>query len=678
MNNDKLKIADNIFKFLVPFLLFLTPLFFLTFTPDFFGFNKMYLVFVSSLIILGVFFARNIVNQKAVYHATPLDLPIFLFLLAILLSTFAVSSNRWLPLWNRTGIILSLTLLYFALTQIKTANLRLWLQALFASSFILSWIAVFSYMQFLGKILPWEFVKSQLFNPTGSLISFVAFQAILLPGIIYFGLKTNQFLNKLLYFLVAALALISSIMVASLMLPGKQNALILLPYSTGWWIAVEIFKNAKSAFLGVGPESFLSAFTQYKPAAFNTGDLWTLRFTSSSNEVLHILTTLGVIGLATFIYLIVRTGKILLKNVKKDDFNFALKLSLFVCVLSFILIPANFLSLFLFYILIILIARQISSQKEIESGNIVKIFSGLVIILMLVVLYFAVRVYRGEVAFAQALLFANQNKGLETYNKETDAIRLNPFQEKYRTSFSQVNLALANSLAGKENLSDQDRQNITQLISQSIDEAKAAAAMDPTNVTYWENLASIYRTLINFANGSDQWAIASYAQAINLDPANPSLRVDLGGLFYGLGDYDSAIDQFRRAIDLKTDLANAYYNLSWAYRQKQDPAMAYQAMQQVLSLIPQDTEDFIKATQELEQLRVLLPETAQTATAAASQREQVLTPPPALPTPPPAGQINLPEEAAPEMPSPEPSPEESANPEANISPNPEEVEQINP
>jgi len=337
-----------------------------------------------------------------------------------------------------------------------------------------------------------------------------------------------------------------------------------------------------------------------------------------------------------------------LKNLKKDNFNLALKISFAITVISFLLIPVNFLILFLLYIQIALIARQFSTQKTFNSSQLFKVGVGASAIAIIVLFYFSGRVWYAEAVFKQAMDAAAANKGLDTYNLGNKAIGLNKYQEKYRVSSSQINLALANSLASKENLTDQDKQNITQLVSQSIEEAKAAAALNPTNPIYWENLAGLYRSLINFADGAENWTVSAYAQAVVTDPVNPVSRVDLGGLFYGFGNYDAAIDNFKRSIDLKPDFANAYYNLSWAYKQADNPVQAFSAMQNVLALVPQDSEDFIKAAQELEELRALLPEEYLQATA--SGQQQQLVPPQPLPSTPPSGPIDLPEEeSAPEV-----------------------------
>jgi tetratricopeptide (TPR) repeat protein len=205
---------------------------------------------------------------------------------------------------------------------------------------------------------------------------------------------------------------------------------------------------------------------------------------------------------------------------------------------------------------------------------------------------------------------------------------------RYRVAYSNTNLALANSLASKEELTDKDRQDITQLISQSIREGKAAVALNPLNSSAWVNLASIYRQLINFAQGSDQWAVSSYIQAIRLDKTNPQLRLDLGGLLFSLQQYEDAIDQYKQAISLKSDMANAYYNLSFAYRQLEKYPESYASLQNVVNLLDPSSADYEKASQELAELQKLLPQQPATDQQAPPQESQLSLPEP-VPTPDP-------------------------------------------
>jgi tetratricopeptide (TPR) repeat protein len=268
-------------------------------------------------------------------------------------------------------------------------------------------------------------------------------------------------------------------------------------------------------------------------------------------------------------------------------------------------------------------------------------------------MYFISRAYAAEFYFNQSLVALNQNQGTQTYNLMIKSIGLNPYRESFRLNYSQVNLALANAIASKTDITDQDRQNISALVQQSIREAKTAVSLNPTSANNWSNLAFIYRRLINFAEGADQWSITAYQQAINLDPFNPQLRLSLGGVYYSLQNWDEALRQFEISVQIKPDFANGYYNLSAVYREKGDFAKAANAMETALTLVPADSQDYQKAQEELTALKKKLGEKAEKAAETPSESLAQPEPAPTGIKPP----LELPEEAQPEItPTVEPSP----------------------
>jgi tetratricopeptide (TPR) repeat protein len=147
---------------------------------------------------------------------------------------------------------------------------------------------------------------------------------------------------------------------------------------------------------------------------------------------------------------------------------------------------------------------------------------------------------------------------------------------------------------------------------------------------------------MSFAEGSDQFAIQTYSQAVALDPINPDLRIALGGVYYALADYEKAINAFQLAVVAKNDLANGHYNLAVAYAANKDYDKAIAEMNTVISLVPKDSEDSKTAQTVLEQLKKQKPAT--TATGAESQN---LTAPETVETSNIKPPIVLPEEATP-------------------------------
>lgn len=692
-----LKKATNI---ILTSLVFLVPLFFLTTTSRFYEFNKNALLFLGvALLLLINPVLRSIQKKELRLILTPLDLPVLLFALSVLFSLALQSPNKQeaLILPGGVGTILALTLLYFSITQTRLGQKLL--TPLIVSASFLAISSIFFFLEWWrawGVNLP-VWLAQKFFSPAGGLLPQAMFLGV---ALVLVGVKLkNHFQGQerlptrdYLYYLFACfiLAIGLGLSVHQLLTTQKPS---FLPYSFGWSIAVETFKNLRTALLGVGSLNFLSAFTRFKPLGFNASSVWNLRFTASSNWYLTLLTETGFLSLAAYLFLVYKVFKTkssLLYNrhfsqlgeKKKVPSEVSGSYPLVAIFLLQLLLPPNFLLLFTFYVLLALYASTLPEKKKIVEES--QILPWLVSIITTAVLAFGLfslgRAYLAEMAFRQSLDALAQNRGIDTYNQQIKALTLAPFITTYRLAYSQTNFALANSLAGQADpsagppagrageagLTDQDRANISQLVQQAIREAKLAVSLNPTSIVSWENLAALYQNLINFAQGADQWTLATYAQAIGLDPLNPQLRIALGGVYYGLGNYDEAERQFRIGVDLKPDLANAHYNLAAALREKEEYQKAAQEMQVTLSLVEPETNDFEKVSQELEDLKSKV--ALETPEVPPGELE-TLSPP----STPPAGikpPLELPEEAEPEI-SPRPSPTETPEEE-------EALEEISP
>jgi tetratricopeptide (TPR) repeat protein len=142
------------------------------------------------------------------------------------------------------------------------------------------------------------------------------------------------------------------------------------------------------------------------------------------------------------------------------------------------------------------------------------------------------------------------------------------------------------------------------------------------------------------AEGADNFAMQAYSQAVALDPLNPNLRINLGGIYYSLNKFDEAVRVLELAVATKPDLANSHYNLAFAYRDQGELEKAIQQMTLVLSLIQdknsQDYQTAKAALEDFEKQRPTTPEGAET-----------LTPPQGEEVPPLSPPLELPEESEP-------------------------------
>ncbi len=640
-------------------LIFLFPLFFLTNTQEFFITNKFYLLVFGALLLLLITSIQILVTKKIVWQKSSFDNLLILFLVAVGVSTVIISPNKIQALLNPNfGLvaILALVILYFYLSREKNFHLESNIYHLI--SIIVSIVAIiFFFDPFKNANLPQtlQFLKTANFTPLGSRLDL----AIFLGFFVTLGLgkiisKEKKLALNLFVWFINFVALFLTIFT----LVRPASSIQLPPFKLSWFAAVEILKNPLTAFFGVGVDNFSAIFTQVKDVLYNQSVNWQIgSFSVSRSAVLHVFTETGVLGLLTF-------GLILFSLIKatllRSSSSAGQTIKFVICYLLFVILffPPSLVTWFLLILVITEISKindQPSNIQSFDFSNLMPVYLGLGIFSIIIVVfsgYFLGRSYLAEAAFKKSIDGYLTNNGKLVYDNQRQAIIFNPYIERFRTNFSQTNLLIANNIASKakdNKLSEQNRQTITQAIQAAISEAKAAVSLNSQKASNWENLAVIYRNVINVAQGADLWTISAYQRAIVTDPQNPNYRLGLGGVHYSLGNWDEAGKLFEQAVSLKPNWPNAYYNLAWANYQKKDYPKAVNALENALKLIDptKDKADYDRAKTELDEFKTKLPkEENQTPTTNNESPSQL-----ALPTPIPTTEqpkIQLPKEASPE------------------------------
>ncbi len=591
----------------------LLPLFFLAVTQDYYDFNKWMLLVFTSLTVFVLWIVRSVSTGSYVIRKNAGSLALAVLSFASLVSLLFSSANKVEAFLSPFGLgtLLSLTILLgLGATFFDKNSKRILRYFLIGSAGLLGIIAVYQFFGLGNALFPTlSFFKDPSWTPVGSAIGLVLVLAFLLP------ISIQAFLDALREKKEAALALIaiSGILITaglavSLYQLVPKLGTTLMPFSVGWTVLLESFKSVNQAAFGVGSENFLSAFTQSRPVAMNIGNFWNVRFTISASFIFHVLTTLGALG---------GVGLLLLLR----SLLMPLRISLVIIVISLFLLPPNLTALTILVAVLLLsddhekeLRLHVSQRRSwLHSGPVV--FAGALVI---VTIYALGLVYAAEMAYYQSLLTLRQNQGTPTYNLQIRANQLNPNVSRFHVALSQTSLALADAMLSqalasqsgiaKQNLSlsDSDRQIVTQLIQQSIREAKIGVNLAPRAVTSWENLASIYESISRVATGADQWTVATYQQAIVLDPTNPILRLRLGGIYVAVNNFEGARQQYQVAASLKPDYANAHYNLAFVLRQEKQYLAAAVEFKTTKSLVQIGSDDEQKVTAELADLTKLL------------------------------------------------------------------------
>jgi O-antigen ligase/tetratricopeptide (TPR) repeat protein len=661
----------------ITFLLFLvaglTPLIFFNQTTEFYEMPKMVFLIVTTVILIGLWIFSWIVKGKIILTRTPLDVPLLILLVVILISTFFSASHSIavygnFPRVNGSAVswVVYILLYFVTVSHLKDlAKIKMFLNVLYVSAILVS---IVSLLAFFHIFLPFDFTQALNFTPTGSTFSTIAFLMLLLPLPILSVINPNKYLpvplaialtilfgativltgsvesiialviafalcfflskpqqvRKTFFFFLLPVAVLG-LVVFFANVPFFGNSLqqlesnfpkeIQLPFVISWKTSITAFRD--SPFFGTGPASYLFNFTAYKPVEFNTLPFWNFTFDTAYNEFLQVLGTLGVFGFLSFalfcIVILVNCWRNLAvdtQDARQDNTHIllpAMAVSGLLIIVLFAIHDVTLVSMVtsLFIAAVLMMSQRSIRERVTELSLGIKAstadnrqFDLFPIILFIVyvivaipVLYKTVTMVAADYYHHQALLSANTN-GAQTYQNLQKAETLSPQIDLYRVDMAQTNFALANAIAAKAvpqngkavTLSTQDRQTIQTLLSQAINEGQASIALSPRSARNWEVLASIYQNISGVAQNALAFSLSAYSQAVRLDPLNPTLRLNIGGIYYSVKNYDLATRFYTDAANLKPDYTNAYYNLAVAYRDKGDLQDALVVANQAVTL----------------------------------------------------------------------------------------------
>jgi len=629
---------------ILSFLLIIFPAFFLTNTTNFFVLPKQFLILTAAIILLILWALRMILENKITIQINPFNAAIGILGIIALISSF-FSVNVYDSFFQSIPFV-GILVLYFLFINnagdkksIKTAFYSFILGAVLASA-----ISIFYGLKVY--IFPISQIENQYFNSFGSTIqAIIYYVAVFL--VVFFTLipriknKLNIFSAESIFYMLSSLVLIVAIGVSLYQIFSNPQTVVLLPFAYGLQISfAAVSQNSQrfmqSLLLGSGYGTFGVDFSLFKLASFNQQpNIWNVAFPYSSSYALELLATTGILGALAYFFLLF---KLIKAKINKKS---VLYVVIFILALVSFILPLSISTLFLFFMLIAFYAtglylednkafytveiKLVALRKGLfvlsENANysydspserkanvlLPTAFFALILIAVLFIGFFGFKFLRADLTFAQSLKAQNQNDGQKVYDLQRRAIQ--DFQQRsdFHRIFSQINLALANSVSSSvppgSSPSAQTQQTVVTLLQQSINSGRNAITLSPGLAINWENLSQIYRSLIGISENADQFAISSLEQAIAIDPTNPQLYIQLGGIYYQLNQFDAAQNQFQVAINLKPDLANAYYNLGHALEAKNDLQKALSAYQAVEQLTKNDKASNDKIKEEIKILQ---------------------------------------------------------------------------
>ena len=273
---------------------------------------------------------------------------------------------------------------------------------------------------------------------------------------------------------------------------------------------IDGLKSVKSSLIGFGPDNYGVVFLHLKPVWLNTTPVWAIQFIQANNFFLNLITTLGLVGLGSWVALAIQA----LRRLKGQTEATVPAAAIFFASLAieFFLPPNPVLLGTQILALIFWVASEKHLFKDIQlhsfTVRMVKaddrtqrvpehsngMVYGITIInagVLIALFYFLSRAIAGDAFMFLSEIAGIKNRGIDVYNYQQEAITLNPYMESYRRKFSATNMTIAFALSNAK-ADNPDKDKVPTLVQQGIQEARVATVLNPPDSTNWVNLARVY------------------------------------------------------------------------------------------------------------------------------------------------------------------------------------------
>lgn len=560
--------------------------------PQFFSNSilpRQILILFLALFLALIFSYKIARSQKIETFPSPFFLPLILFVIINFAAAFSSSGIVDALKDSITLAALSLTLILIPQIIRSLAKTQIILSILILAASASSLNPSFNGAALLLLFLP--IVLTLLLSFLKKLTPLKLFFSIIIISVYLFSSYTNL---KALY-------------------PLKEKLPVFLGQKEGWIVALETIKNRP--LFGIGPGNFINAYTLYKPLfapniAYQNLDF--LPSQNSSNSFFQILTTTGVLGLFSYLLFILACLTQLIPKNPSEPISIGITISFIIFLILSALTPVHLILVFFIFIFLGLSQsledkppRLVISLEENEENQVNLLPFLLTFFLALVMGFLSYRLILGEYYEKIAIDAAVKNDAQKALEFAQKAIDQNPLNDTYHSNLAQVAFAVGSStLAQKgQDLTENDRNNISQIFQKAIAEGKEAVNLNPQKVYNLQTLATIYAGLVKVAPGTEQFAVDTYQKAISIDPTNPRLRLELGGIFFGRNEFATASAIFRNAVFLQANYANAHYNLGHSLLRLNQFEEGVNELTNAASLLPDENKDKERVLKEIEDIK---------------------------------------------------------------------------
>ncbi|MGI5840647.1 MAG: O-antigen ligase family protein [Patescibacteria group bacterium] len=185
-------------------------------------------------------------------------------------------------------------------------------------------------------------------------------------------------------------------------------------------------------------------------------------------------------------------------------------------------------------------------------------------------------------------------------------------QNDYPSALEKISLSLnykkdplyyskASTMAAKIALMTNDPEHKQNYINQSVNYSDISVNISPANTNFWKERAQVYYYLSTINSEYFLESIQSLLKVSHLAPTDAKTYYLIGKFLDAVGQKDEAVSYYQQAIVLKPNYDHAYYNLANIYHSKNDWGKTVEYLNLTLQYAPNNVEaqellDQLKAT----------------------------------------------------------------------------------
>ena len=337
-------------------------------------------------------------------------------------------------------------------------------------------------------------------------------------------------------------------------------------------IALNTIKEGpKNALIGSGPGTWINDFLENRSVTFNEESiLWNSRLNYAGNYISNLIATMGVLGALSYLSLIIFSlmGFYLLKE-KKNSIPY---ISAIIAVLAAQFVyyqntSLMFLAWFIFGLGAVAwkdsLSKKFSIKESFSAERMPEYNLGFSVILILLSIsvisgfYFITKECLADNNYIRAQKATSLDEAVSYLEK---SVQQDPYRIVYRTVLSQAYLSQIYEENNKT-AEEQDPDALQAIGNKIIEQVNVLEGDFPNHVNSWEMIGVFYRDI----QGSSELAIESFERAIEIDRKNPTLYLEIGKLYAGLGDLEKSREYFVKSQEMKSNYIDAILSEALTY-----------------------------------------------------------------------------------------------------------------